>query len=176
MKVRDLPAEERNRIHEFFPDLGGLDDLELEEFVLLAHANLEDSDRRLARRQRRADILLEIENLVSPVIALVGDLPLLKLSWFLHGAKRRRHDELQRELAELSQPVLVTHGRQAWHQAVEDAVGPLERRVYTSHAAMVLDLDRIATRVLGQNPAWPADRVGRYALYIIETLSGISLS
>jgi hypothetical protein len=175
MKVHELPQPEQDHIRALLPDEWDiLAELEVEEAALYTKARLEDAERRLVRRQRRINVWQEIRALVAPPGRQVGDLPPARLSWFLRGADRQRYEELVRELKELSRPVLVTYGREPWHQAVENAI-PSRTLVYTDLAMMRRHLDQIVTSVMRQDPSWPQDRVRRYVQYLLETVSGIEL-
>jgi hypothetical protein len=176
MKVRELPQSVQDELRELLPDQWDIiAGLELEEFAPYTESRLEDIGRRRAHRQRWSNVEREIDQLVEPLVRRVGDLPLEQLSWFLRGADRQRYEELMRELKELSQPVFVTHGREPWHQAVENAV-PSGTLYYTSQDLMRRHLDQIVASVMRQDFSWPEDRVRRYAQYLIETASGIELT
>lgn len=123
MKVRELPQSEQDHLRELMPEEWSvIRDLEIEELSLYAQAKLDDANTRLERTQQRLAVEEAITELVRPLVASVGDLPLCKLAQFLRRDERQRYEALMRELKELSRPVKVMHGREAWHQAVEDAV------------------------------------------------------
>lgn len=175
MKVRELPQSEQDHLRELMPEEWSvIRDLEIEELSLYAQAKLDDANTRLERTQQRLAVEEAITELVRPLVASVGDLPLCKLAQFLRRDERQRYEALMRELKELSRPVKVMHGREAWHQAVEDAV-PDGPQAYPSLEMLAQYLDRVTHRVMLQNLEWPRERVRTYARYLLESASGIEL-
>jgi hypothetical protein len=171
MLVQELPEEERHQLRALLEAAGErwdrVEGFTLEELQQWFGAREDDLKAKLERTQRRLAVETELSELADLVTDKVGDIPMGKIEYFLHGAERERFQELMRELGEMSEVPLVTRNRQPWHDASEQE---LNRALNRKGGCTI---DDVVKAVLARDSAYPAGSVREYVTYILETSAGL---
>src|SRR5262245_51215218 len=104
--MRNLPQHELEEFLEYVranePSMERLLDLDLDALPPILKTKLEAIEARLARQQRRSDLMKEAADIAKPISRQYPELPFRKIDWFLPEPDRSRFQAILRELDELA--------------------------------------------------------------------------